>query len=209
VELMARRDLPMFPLGTVLFPHAVLPLHVFEPRYRVMVRRCLDGDGEFGVVLIERGSEVGGGDVRFDIGTVSRIIQASELPDGRFALSTVGIRRLQVLRWLDEDPFPRAEVDELDEPEQTADDAPARDDVLRTFGDVLALWHRLDDRVPTEAPAASGDIERDVYQIAATAPLGPLDAQRVLEATGTRARSAVLQRCLGDLAAELHARLAE
>ncbi|HEX5095168.1 MAG TPA: LON peptidase substrate-binding domain-containing protein, partial [Acidimicrobiia bacterium] len=57
----------MFPLGTVLFPHALLPLQVFEPRYRVMMRNLLDGEREFGVVLIERGSEVGGGDVRFDV----------------------------------------------------------------------------------------------------------------------------------------------
>ncbi len=62
------RIMPMFPLGTVLFPYALLPLHVFEPRYRVMIRHVMDSDHEFGVVLIERGSEVGGGDVRFDIG---------------------------------------------------------------------------------------------------------------------------------------------
>ena len=65
----------MFPLGSVLFPHAVLPLHVFEPRYLALVERCLAGDQEFGVVLIERGSEVGGGDVRFSVGTVTRIVQ--------------------------------------------------------------------------------------------------------------------------------------
>ena len=62
----------MFPLGNVLFPHAQLPLHVFEPRYRALAETCLAGDGEFGVVLIERGSEVGGGDTRFSIGTVAR-----------------------------------------------------------------------------------------------------------------------------------------
>ncbi len=64
----------MFPLGTVLLPGQTLPLHVFEPRYRELVRVCLDGDGTFGVVLIERGSEVGGGDVRApNVGTVARI----------------------------------------------------------------------------------------------------------------------------------------
>ena len=89
----------MFPLGTVLFPHAVLPLHVFEPRYRVMMRRCIDGDRDFGVVLIERGSEVGGGDTRFDIGTVARIVQAAELADGRFAIAAVGLGRFRVVRW--------------------------------------------------------------------------------------------------------------
>ena len=96
----------MFPLGTVLFPYALLPLHVFEPRYRLMMRHVLDGDREFGVVLIERGSEVGGGDTRFDVATVARVVQAAELPDGRYALATVGMRRVRVERWLDDDPYP-------------------------------------------------------------------------------------------------------
>ena len=69
----------MFPLGTVLLPFAHLPLHIFEPRYRALVKDCLAGDGEFGVVLIERGHEVGGGDVRFGVGTVARIVQTAEL----------------------------------------------------------------------------------------------------------------------------------
>src|SRR6478752_3521250 len=100
----------MFPLGTVLFPHALLPLRVFEARYRLMTERALRGDGEFGVVLIERGSEVGGGDTRFDVGTVARIVRAQQLPDGGFALATVGIRRIRVTAWLVDDPYPQAEV---------------------------------------------------------------------------------------------------
>src|SRR5690349_16753436 len=104
---------PMFPLGTVLFPYALLPLHVFEPRYRMMMQHVLDGDREFGVVLIERGSEVGGGDSRFDVGTIARVVQIAELPDGRYAVSTVGIRRFRVRRWLDDDPYPRAEIDAI------------------------------------------------------------------------------------------------
>ncbi|MGH9021739.1 MAG: LON peptidase substrate-binding domain-containing protein, partial [Acidimicrobiia bacterium] len=98
--------IPMFPLGTVLVPFAHLPLHVFEPRYLALARDCLAGDQEFGVVLIERGSEVGGGDVRFSIGTVARITQASLLPDGRFLLDTVGTRRVRVDAWLGDDPYP-------------------------------------------------------------------------------------------------------
>src|SRR4051795_8809471 len=108
--------MPMFPLGTVLFPHALLPLHVFEPRYRLMTQRVLKGDGEFGVVLIERGSEVGGGDTRFVVGTVARVVRAQELPDGGYALATVGIRRIRVTRWLPDDPYPLAEVTDVTEP---------------------------------------------------------------------------------------------
>ena len=59
----------MFPLEGVLFPYGVMPLRIFEPRYRAMIELCLRGDGRFGVVLIERGSHVGGGDARFDFGT--------------------------------------------------------------------------------------------------------------------------------------------
>jgi uncharacterized protein len=66
------RVMPMFPLGTVLFPYALLPLQVFEPRYRVMMHHVLEGDREFGVVLIERGSEVGGGGARVGVGPGAR-----------------------------------------------------------------------------------------------------------------------------------------
>jgi Lon protease-like protein len=196
----------MFPLGTVLFPHAVLPLHVFEPRYRVMMRRCIDGDGEFGVVLIERGSEVGGGDTRFDIGTVARIVQAAELEDGRFAIAAVGLGRFRVVRWLAEDPYPHAEVDLLEEGSPLPGATAARDRVFSAFADVLELWHVLDGRVPTAVPPPSTDATRDLFEVAATAPLGPLDAQRVLEAT-TESRAVLLEQLLADLVEELRGRI--
>jgi Lon protease-like protein len=73
----------MFPLSSPLMPHTGVPLHVFEERYRIMVRTCIDDDRRFGVVLIERGAEVGGGDERADVGTLAEIADAEELPDGR------------------------------------------------------------------------------------------------------------------------------
>ena len=109
----APRPIPMFPLGTVLFPGGVLPLHVFEPRYRAMVKHCLEADAGFGVVLIARGSEVGGGDERYSVATEARIEEAAELPDGRWALLATGIRRIAVEDWLPDDPFPRASVSSL------------------------------------------------------------------------------------------------
>src|SRR4029078_11896453 len=105
--------MPMFPLGTVLFPHAMLALHVFEPRYRLMTQRVLRGDGECGAVLIEGASEVGGGDTRFGVGTVARVVRAQELPDGGYALATVGMRRFRVDRWVPRHPHPLPGVDAL------------------------------------------------------------------------------------------------
>src|SRR5690348_7136328 len=102
--------LAMFPLGNALLPGGVLPLHVFEPRYRVMVREVMQGDGEFGVVLISRGHEVGGGDTREDVGCRARIARVEELADGRLALVAVGLEPIEVVEWLADDPYPRAIV---------------------------------------------------------------------------------------------------
>ena len=111
--------LPMFPLGAVLFPHASMPLHVFEPRYRALMRDCLAGDHRFGVVLIARGSEVGGGDERTTLGTRGVITEAIELADGRWVLEVEGEARIEVTEWLPDDPYPVALVAEP-EPEPRA-----------------------------------------------------------------------------------------
>ena len=98
------RRLPMFPLGTVLMPSGFLPLHLFEERYRRMIVDLLEGDREFGVVLIRRGSEVGGGDERCDIGTRARVLSACASIDGFLTISIHGPRcgpcqTLRVLPW--------------------------------------------------------------------------------------------------------------
>jgi Lon protease-like protein len=192
----------MFPLGTVLFPHALLPLRVFEPRYRLMTERVLRGDGEFGVVLIERGSEVGGGDTRFDTGTVARIVRSQRLPDGGYLLATVGIRRIRVTRWLADDPYPQAEVVDVEEPVPPArDDTAPRRRALTALEDVCALYRERDPRVP-ELPAMADDATQASYELSALAPIGPLDAQRVLETAAAADRMALLAELLED-----HARL--
>ena len=193
-------SMPMFPLGTVLFPHALLPLHVFEERYRLMTRRVLRGDGEFGVVLIERGSEVGGGDARFDVGTVARVVRAQELPDGGYALATVGMRRMRVTRWLSDDPYPQAEVVDLAD-DSAAGDATRRARTLGAFAEVCELHRRIDPRLP-DLPAIDEAPGQASYEIAALAPIGPLDAQRVLEVPGTGDRLDLLADLLDD-----HARM--
>src|SRR4051794_7614820 len=140
--------IPMFPLGTVLFPHALLPLRVFEPRYRVMTERVLKAEREFGVVLIERGSEVGGGDTRFDVGTVAQIVRAEPLGDGGFVLATVGIRRVRVARWLPDDPYPQAEVVDFPdaEPDPNVAAGVARDRARDALEDVCAIYRQRDPR---------------------------------------------------------------
>jgi Lon protease-like protein len=190
----------MFPLGTVLFPHAPLPLHVFEPRYRELAETCLRGDGRFGVVLIERGREVGGGDSRFSVGTVARIIEAARTPDGRYLLATEGTERLRVRKWLSDDPYPRAEVETLSEPKRTPPRAiEQRDAVELLLARVLALAGELGHRGPgPEAAVLDSDPIRASFEAAAKAPIGPLDAQRLLELDDPSDRFEQLEKLLHD-----------
>jgi len=195
--------LPMFPLGTVLFPHQVLALHVFEPRYRVMLDHCMSTESEFGVVLIERGSEVGGGDVRFDLGSLARIVEVANLPDGASLLAAVGVRRLRVSEWLPDDPFPRARVELFDElfaeeglegRVESARRLLARLRVLR--GDPPTGVHEHE--VADDPLVAS-------YQLCARAPLGSLDAQVLLAFEHVSQRLDALGTMLADAIAVLEA----
>ncbi len=176
----------MFPLGSVLFPGMPLTLHVFEPRYRALVAACVAGvergeSPEFGVVLIERGTEVGGGDQRFAVGTVARLTQVAELPDGRYATMAVGTRRLAVQAWLGEDPYPRAEVEALGEAHfDPGLDGPLLQRAEEQVRRCLVLKHQL------EEPAFPADVELDAdpaaaaWQLAAIAPVGELDQLALL-----------------------------
>ena len=197
----------MFPLGNVLFPHAQLPLHVFEPRYRALAETCLAGDGEFGVVLIERGSEVGGGDTRFSVGTVARIVAAGRLPDGRYLLATEGVRRLRVREWLPDDPFPRAEIELLGEPGPAHDAATARAEVERLLKRVLAMGAELGEAPLSIDVALDEDPTQAAFEAAAAAPIGPLDAQRLLELDDPGARLEELRGLLTDQVQLLELRL--
>jgi len=196
----------MFPLGSVLFPHALLPLHVFEDRYRVLVERCLADDDPFGVVLIERGSEVGGGDVRFSVGTLARIVQAGRFDDGRYALVATGVQRCRIREWLADDPFPRAHVDVLPE-SSDPDGAVLIPEVTLLLRRVMALHAQLGAAVPSEPIELAVDPVRASFEAAALAPIGPLDAQRLLELDDAGERLARLVDLLADEASMLEFRL--
>jgi Lon protease-like protein len=198
--------LPMFPLGSALVPHQLLPLQVFEPRYRALVAECRAGDGRFGVVLIERGSEVGGGDVRFDVGTVARIVDSVELPDGRIGLAAVGETRLRVRAWLPDDPYPLADVEVLRDPPAGADALEARRDLAAAFDRVVGLVRALGATVPDDLVLADDPLQA-AWEATAMTPIGPLDVVAILREDDPVARSHRVTAALGDAAELLELRL--
>ena len=184
---MTNTALPMFPLGTVIFPFTLVPLRVFEPRYQALVDRCLAGDRSFGSVLIERGSEVGGGDQRFAVGTRLRLTEVSDLGDGHRLIHVAGIGRLRVVRWIPDDPYPLAVVEELPDDRHSldVDNLGRASSALRTF---LALASELGVDVAGIKTDFSDDRVAASYQLSALTPVTPLDAYRLLSAPGPAAR---------------------
>ena len=201
--------LPMFPLGSVLLPGAVLPLHVFEPRYRRLVRDCLASeDHEFGVTMIERGPEVGGGDLRAMVGTVARMLQVAETDDGRYAVVCAGTRRIRVNVWLPDDPYPVADVD--DWPDEDPDEVGLDDRIEAAAARVrraAALASELGEAGIDSAAKISDDPLLATYHLAALAPIGAADAYRLLCAPGPAARLDLLDEVLDDAEAALQFRL--
>ncbi|MBD0323283.1 MAG: LON peptidase substrate-binding domain-containing protein, partial [Aldersonia sp.] len=145
--------MPMFPLGSVLLPGERLPLHVFEPRYLALVDECMNNrpEPEFGVVLISRGHEVGGGDQRTEVGVLARIGSAYRLPGERLALDCRGGDRIRVEEWLPDDPYPRARVTRWPDTD-TAPDSSAEAAVAERVAELRTLAVELAERTGGPPP---------------------------------------------------------
>lgn len=200
--------MPQFPLGTVLFPTMVLPLHVFEPRYRAMVAEVLEGDGTFGVVLIERGADTGGGDHRTNFGTTARVVEAEQFSDGRWALITIGVERFQVSNWLPDDPYPKADVELWPDEEASADLHEQYQKVSAKFRRCLALAAESGLDVGP-IPPSMDDIGLGCMQMSALTPVTSLDKQRLLGAPGPAERLRLLDVMIDDSVELIEARLTD
>lgn len=211
----------MFPLQSALLPGETLPLRVFEPRYSRLVADCLGsatGDPAFGVVLIRRGSEVGGGDVRHDVGVLAHITAHTEFGAGRYeVLAAVG-ERIRVLQWLPDDPYPCADVEEWpDEP-----GPPVSHERLSAVAEgVVSLYRRiaaargedlpvdlLAGRIPSVAETAD-DPSRYLWALAARVPMGPADRYSVLAAPTLSERVEVLADAIDSVAATVEFRFSQ
>ncbi len=111
------RQIPLFPLQAVLFPGGFLPLRIFEPRYRTMIKFCLEHESEFGVVLIKEGEEVGEAATPCEVGTAARILHVEHLDDGRMNIITAGEYRFQILEVQEHLSYLTGRVRMLDDPD--------------------------------------------------------------------------------------------
>ena len=189
--------LPMFPLGSAMLPGTLLRLHVFEPRYRALMEHVLaQPEREFGVVLIERGNEVGGGDQRLQVASVAQVLEAARSEDGRYGVMAGMGRRVKVLRWLADDPYPQAEVEDWrDDPADTVD-TDTLDELTRRTRRAMLIAEELGEPSREQGVRMSDDPTVLTYQLA---PIGDLDRYRLLCAPGAGTRAQMLGEMLTDL----------
>ncbi|HEX5722010.1 MAG TPA: LON peptidase substrate-binding domain-containing protein [Acidimicrobiia bacterium] len=198
--------LPMFPLNSVVFPSTAVPLRVFETRYQRLLDRVMRADGQFGIVLIERGHEVGGDDVRFDVGSRVKVVAMSPIGTSNDrAIVVVGMNRIRVQEWLPDDPHPEADVEELTE--EVCDSSQELEEALISLRTVLALASEIGANVAALKLDFAEDPIAASFQLSSLSPLAAIDQQKLLEAPDSRTRLTVAKQMLDEQADLLRYRL--
>ena len=175
-------QIPLFPLQAVLFPGGFLPLHIFEPRYRTMIKFCLEHESEFGVVLIKEGEEVGEAATPYDVGTAARILHVENLDDGRMNIITAGEYRFQILEIQEHLSYLTGRVQMLDDPdteiEAVSDKLTTRTEELYKAYEALSSRLLFAWNPPDEQPEDPRDL---AYQIGIRLRISLKEKQALLE----------------------------
>ncbi len=178
--------IPLFPLQAVLFPEATLPLHIFEPRYREMIGRCLEHEEPFGICLILEGEEVGLPAIPHRVGTEAGIIAAQRYRDGRYDIVVEGRRRFEIVSVDRARPYLRADVRFLEESDGT-EDAGLAQAVATLFEGVLESLE-LSGQAVIDETWKDLDARSLSYKVAAALPVGEDAKQEILEIPDTATR---------------------
>ena len=173
--------MPMFPLDSVLLPGMPMPLRIFEERYLKLLGDLVTQENpEFGVVLIERGSQVGGGDKRMNIGTIASVTDIGT-SEQFYGLESVGTQRFRVNAWLPDDPYPIADIDFLPDLIWEETLMPVRVHLETKVRQLLAFASEFGD-LQYVADVVLSDHPIDAcWQLAGILPIGSLDQADLLE----------------------------
>lgn len=181
-------DIPLFPLHVVLFPDMPLPLHIFEPRYREMILRCREEKSQFGIILIQSGADIGAEAVPRQIGTLARIAQYEELPDGRMNILIFGESRFRINRTFHDKPYLSASVELVQEEAAEAEPLqPAFDSVASLFRTYLQSLFAMTGRTLSTLQLPQ-EPEYLSYAVASVLQVPPHEKQALLEMTDTAQR---------------------
>jgi len=191
-------EIPLFPLpNLVLFPHIVVPLHIFEERYKLMINTCIDRDEVFGPVLLRSGAEEETEETIHRVGMTARIVQVERLEDGRLNILGEGEDRFRIYRFTQQTPYWKASVDFFEDDESHSSLESLYDQVSALYRKVAELGTKLSGTQESEMvlPESPADLS---YMVSYVLDIDSEDKQKLLEMTSTAERLQVLENHLAE-----------
>ena len=190
-------EIPVFPLpNLVLFPHIVVPLHIFEERYKVMINGCIDGSEVFGLVLLRSGADEETEETIHRVGVTARVVEVERLDEGRMNILCEGERRFRIYRFTQQTPFWKGAVNFLDDKEHHATEA-LYDQVAELYRSVANLSATLSGSEEPELvlPESATDLS---YMVSYVLDIDSEEKQKLLEMDSTAERLQMLLAHLTD-----------
>ena len=186
-------EIPLFPLPTlVLFPNVLIPLHIFEERYKLMISQCIASKEAFGLLLLRDGADEESEQSIHRIGSTARIIQAETLPDGRMNILCRSEARFRILRFTQRAPYWKGSIDFFDDEEPQADLSELQARVTGLWLEGVRLGVELGAAEPQEETAFPDSPQAVSFALAYISELTPEQKQELLEMTSTRKRLSAL-----------------
>lgn len=205
---METKNIPLFPLQVVLFPHMLLPLHIFEKRYKQMIWECWEGDRLFGVVLIREGREGGPASI-YEVGTMAHIEDLVRFEDGRMNLVTLGRERFRIVQITHRQPFLRVDVSVIQDvptpPHALQEIVEQTSELAREY---IQLLLRQMGRRPQQLDLPT-DPEHLSFVLSSSLQIEMEERQLLLELTSTQARLEKLRDWLQRETEQLRTALSE
>ncbi len=201
-------DIPLFPLpNLVLFPHVLVPLHIFEERYKLMITTCVERDEVFGLVLLRSGADTESEDTIHRVGVTARIVQAERLENGRMNILTEGESRFRIRRLTQQEPYWKGSVDLFEDDESHHSLESLYDQVSQLYRKVAELGAKVSSSEEPEAvfPDSPTDLS---YMVSYVLDLDSEAKQKLLEMTSTAERLRALIPHLNETIGKLEQQIA-
>ena len=200
-------EIPIFPLPLVMFPHVIIPLHIFEERYRLMINNCIEAAETFGIVFIPAGNSEDETTIR-RVGVTAKVVQFDRLDDGRLNIMVAGEKRFQVRRFTGNSPFWKAEVEYFEDDQETGDELQeSYEETVRLYREASKLAAKLRG-VELDEIRISESPELMSYMVSYVLGVEPEPKQELLEMTSTTGRLKSLAVYLEDTVQRLNGQIA-
>ena len=201
-------EIPLFPLpNLVLFPHIVVPLHIFEERYKLMINGCIESGDVFGLVLLRHGAEEETEDTIHRVGVTTRIVEVERLTEGRMNILCEGERRFRIFRFTQQTPFWKGDVDFFEDKDHHPTES-LYEQVAELYRSVASQSAKLSGSQETEVvlPEFATDLS---YMVSYVLDIDPEEKQRLLEMDSTAERLRLLVAHLTDTLRKLEQQRAQ